>query len=269
MCKLSAVVPATVYAREQRARLSGFTLIEILVVIAIIAILAAILFPVMTEARQKARQSNCTSNLRQLGLGVQMYAEEQRGYPGASSPATTVPRTRWVDHIYPYVKNERVYLCPSMRRPDVLSKKFARNQNAKYGGYGYNFQYLGNSRVAPPNLPFTATDSAVRMPTKTVAIVDTNGALNTDGTFSGEGTYVVDPPLSSNRGSGNASGYYASSSFANGGRSMPAERHGGFVNVAFADGHAKSMRLSELDDLNSDGVVDNGYWNGLANPYWR
>ena len=198
-----------------------------------------------------------------------MYAEGQGGYPGASSPATTAPRTRWVDHIYPYVKNESVCLCPSTRRAEILSKKFAHNQNGKYGGYGYNFQYLGNSRIAPPNLPFTATDSSIRVPGKTVAIADTNGVLNTDGTYSGEGTYVVDPPFSSSRGSGNASGYYGNASFANRGRSMPAERHGGLVNVAFADGHAKSMRLSMLDDFNSDGVADNGYWNGLANPHWR
>ena len=54
----------------------GFTLIELLVVIAIIAILAAILFPVFAKARAKARQTACMSNLKQLGLGFEMYAQD-------------------------------------------------------------------------------------------------------------------------------------------------------------------------------------------------
>ena len=55
-------------------RRRGFTLIELLVVIAIIAILAAILFPVFAQARERARQTACLSNLRQVGLGLQLYA---------------------------------------------------------------------------------------------------------------------------------------------------------------------------------------------------
>src|SRR3954468_764824 len=59
-----------------RRRPQGFTLIELLVVIAIIAILAAILFPVFAQAREKARQTTCASNLRQLGLAAVMYAQD-------------------------------------------------------------------------------------------------------------------------------------------------------------------------------------------------
>jgi len=247
---------------------SGFTLIELLAVIAIIAILASILFPVFAMAREKARQTTCISNLRQLGLAVQMYAVDYEGYPMMSSPSWFSPRTRWADAIYSYVKNEQLFSCPAVSESGILSKKFAHNQSIKYGGYGYNYQYLGNSRSVPPYLPFAATESMIQVPAETIAIADTSGVLTPDGSSSGEGTYTIDPPLPSSRGSGNTSGYYAGISFANGGRSMPAERHNNLVDVAFADGHAKAMKLSRLDDFNGDGMPDNGYWNGRADPNW-
>ena len=59
-----------------RSAWRGFTLIELLVVIAIIAILAAILFPVFAQAREKARGAACLSNVKQLGLALQMYAQD-------------------------------------------------------------------------------------------------------------------------------------------------------------------------------------------------
>lgn len=92
----------------------GFTLIELLVVIAIIAILAAILFPVFARAREKARETNCIAHLKQIGLGLQMYADDydmllplayidpvSDGPPGLS------------DVLQPYTKNRQIFRCPS------------------------------------------------------------------------------------------------------------------------------------------------------------
>src|SRR5512144_498244 len=79
----------------------GFTLIELLVVIAIIAILAAILFPVFAQAREKARQISCLSNIKQIGLGVLMYAQDyDETYPFAWGQTGA-----WYESVDPYIKN--------------------------------------------------------------------------------------------------------------------------------------------------------------------
>ncbi|MCW3094762.1 MAG: prepilin-type N-terminal cleavage/methylation domain [Chthonomonadaceae bacterium] len=100
----------------------GFTLIELLVVIAIIAILAAILFPVFAQARAKARGASCLSNIKQLTLGMTMYAQDydesfpqwhwDESYNGGSSAYTNNATSLWWNAIYPYVKNAAVYHCP-------------------------------------------------------------------------------------------------------------------------------------------------------------
>ena len=102
-------------------RRKGFTLIELLVVIAIIAILAAILFPVFARARENARKANCLSNMKQIGLGMQMYAQDYDGCIRASNggPWTTPYQGEgaWqaLSYYYPYIKNTGVYICPSTR----------------------------------------------------------------------------------------------------------------------------------------------------------
>ena len=116
-----------------------FTLIELLVVIAIIAILAAMLLPALSKARGKARQISCASNLKQLGLAMNMYLGDNddtfpfwhwgthRNLPLAQQPAI------WFSAIYPYVGDANSYICP------VRSDADLRN----YGGYFSNQIYPG------------------------------------------------------------------------------------------------------------------------------
>jgi prepilin-type N-terminal cleavage/methylation domain-containing protein/prepilin-type processing-associated H-X9-DG protein len=87
----------------------AFTLIELLVVTAIISLLIAILLPGLALARSQARRTVCTSNLRNIGLGVQIYALEYKSYP----PAWINGTCRWMDLIKPYIaKSSGVYQCP-------------------------------------------------------------------------------------------------------------------------------------------------------------
>src|SRR5213082_792156 len=106
-----------------RMRRTGFTLIELLVVIAIIAILAAILFPVFAQAREKARQASCLSNLKQLGTAIMMYVQDyEESYP----LYVHYPKGDfyWFDMINPYVKaqNSRtsIFVCPSLARRSTV-----------------------------------------------------------------------------------------------------------------------------------------------------
>lgn len=100
-------------------RRSAFTLIELLVVIAIIAVIAAILFPVFAQAREKARETTCVSNCRQIGLAVRMYVQDyDETFPifhaYNTQPAAGVPGHKGIEEeLLPYTKNRDVFRCPN------------------------------------------------------------------------------------------------------------------------------------------------------------
>ncbi|MCS7225029.1 MAG: DUF1559 domain-containing protein, partial [Armatimonadetes bacterium] len=104
----------------------AFTLIELLVVIAIIAVLASILFPVFSQAREKARQTACVSNMKNLSLAVTQYVQDHdEAFPFHRTPCYAggigVYRTvffgagDWYETVYTYGRSWDIYRCPSAR----------------------------------------------------------------------------------------------------------------------------------------------------------
>ncbi len=128
----------------QPGKCGGFTLIEILIVIAIIMLLAALLFPVFARARENARRSSCQSNLKQLALAAMQYTQDNDerlfGF------FTNLPSVDWMDRIDPYVKSDPLFFCPSETNATATLPVTSANIS-----YCYNNFYLsinGNSNAA-------------------------------------------------------------------------------------------------------------------------
>jgi len=218
----------------------AFTLIELLVVIAIIAILASILFPVFARARENARKAACQSNLKQIGLGVMMYAQDyDETYPIASLTYTGGAIWQVLD---PYVKNDQVWVCPTA---GVIMSGSTRVHS---GGYGWNIcgtQYVGSGATGngfgwTNSKPCTQSGSTtsftklagVSYPAQTVMMDD---PASTGYTGNGE---QMDPVNNRNYlpvlHGGQVGPFYQSSAV-----NLTSFEGGG--NYLFADGHVKFM----------------------------
>jgi len=174
----------------------AFTLIELLVVIAIIAILAAILFPVFAQAREKARQASCASNLRQIGMALAMYRGDCDEMQTESSPDPEVYNGKvddcettytWRAVIMPYTKSAAIFVCPSdSLRDGIVQDKITgpllpKADYCSFGGYGC-FETYANDGRGPFPTTFTPRirEAHVQDPAGTIAVADTAGPAGPD-----------------------------------------------------------------------------------------
>jgi len=247
----------------------GFTLIEILVVITIISILAAILFPVFARARENARRASCLSNLKQIGLGMMMYAQDYDehyplawlGAPGAGWPlqpglrhttflssatpylADNSSRILWMDLIYPYTKSVQIYTCPSAGLPTDAS--YGYNLAISHYHSTYNTNFGGDtSNQFPIGL------SQVTHPAEVILIGDFNSQY-----------HLLYGPVNFKQWGGSA---VASERL----RTSP---HMEGSNIVFADGHAKWRKTSDIIgkmvSSGSCGIAGGAYCSPDWNPF--
>lgn len=251
----------------ERNRRSGFTLIELLVVIAIIAILAAILFPVFAQAREKARQTACLSNSKQIALAIHMYMQDSdETMPIAISWNDPRVSGLWSDRVQPYAKNWDMMFCPSggSRLPATWQGDPTRN-NSMYWRYtvqyGLNVTYL-NKGTPPGCNDFgpLRTDGNMFGPPMVLAGISQVGSTvllaetgQSSGLDANVGTAVVYAPGAMNSTDGsctygdwgnNANLWYGLNGITNTGFFSPRHSDGG--NVAFCDGHTKFYRSGGL-----------------------
>ena len=220
---------------RQRNYSQAFTLIELLVVIAIIAILAAILFPVFAKAREKARQTACLSNEKQIGLAFFQYSQD---YDEAMPSVQTVagdPSTTWQLLIQPYMKNYDIFNCPDDN--NTARVPYVPKDTNKVGSYAVTAAYTTQTPIPMSYLNRTSFVAQVKSPATTFLVADRADLVPANGTdytlfYLGGGQAV----------SISGSPRQANAPFNCG----LVERHTDRINVLWVDGHVKSTGLDAL-----------------------
>ncbi|HEU4753946.1 MAG TPA: DUF1559 domain-containing protein [Armatimonadota bacterium] len=242
----------------------GFTLIELLVVIAIIAILAAILFPVFAQAREAARKAACTSNMKQIGLALGSYATDYDGYMPPSQLPPTGANVSWPTMLFPYVKNEGIFVCPSGEK-GIVARSLGNSVTQSYCGITdtnnvpNRFGLHGDGSTMPLGLVNRLSYGRNLIPTNAWSTAgftggDKSGFVTTGTTLSVHEAQIEDPAgtihimdaWTTQCDQGNSirgiQQEIRTDHFSNGTASKVAYRHNGGFMALFGDGHARWVK---------------------------
>jgi len=247
--------------RSVFGRANGFTLIELLVVIAIIALLAAILFPVFARAREKARQTQCASNEKQLALGMMQYVQDNdETYPGFANWGFGGD---WGTPILPYTNSTQLLHCPSTNGtgPDYEMNGFLGCGNGKGVVQSGSTQCTGcaPSWCNPPGL------TLAQVPLPAVTWLYWEGA---DEYYAGTAVFQTynspgnhtDPNLCPTTTGGPFTVcWYGDNNFTY-------QLHHNGMNITYTDGHVKFMPQAQLRTLGNSTVFA-GAINGVITSW--
>ncbi|MGI4788594.1 MAG: DUF1559 domain-containing protein [Janthinobacterium lividum] len=241
-----------------RQRINGFTLIELLIVIAIIAILAAILFPVFSKVRESARRTSCTSNLKQIGIALVQYADDNDEHlvsfispPPAYGPSDAVTNSKWMDAVYPFLKSEQVFDCPDHSYPAapgyyMSTGDYKFRSGSNYGSYAINDFYRDYADPIHHSPPVSLSDNP-----RTLSQFD--AASTTVWVMDGDSYWISCQDLSTYPTPVVISGAVNELLDEYGDHLI--ERHLGTLNVLYCDGHVKATHLAQLTKTNSQGIM--------------
>ncbi|HEX8234646.1 MAG TPA: prepilin-type N-terminal cleavage/methylation domain-containing protein [Abditibacteriaceae bacterium] len=196
----------------------GFTLIEVLIVVCVIAILCAILLPVMSRVRDTAKTTVCASNLRQIGIALEMYANDNKYYPPAPAP----DNCSWADKMVQYVKSNEVFECP-LALDGEYRPGCGPSETKDELIYHFNGSYLLNNLTVDLN-GRQLSQSRLKNPSGTLLVLDGNSPLGWTG--ASPNSALLSPKDIEEMG--------------------VELRHNEGSNVLFADGHVKRLRLQIL-----------------------
>jgi prepilin-type N-terminal cleavage/methylation domain-containing protein/prepilin-type processing-associated H-X9-DG protein len=217
---------------------TGFTLIELLVVIAIIAILAAMLLPVLSSAKEKAYQTSCLNNQKQLTLAWCVYKDDNNGRFVIDDPADVTNYPSWLygnmtvstdktnvaliksGLLYPYVSNGGVYRCPSDTTGNVRSYSMQEQLGSYLDGVPYNEQ----AAAGVPGYTPEYKESEIKNSSSTLVFLDENESTLNDGFFA--------TPITGDKWNDN-----------------PGILHSRGCNLSFVDGHVEHWRWKDARTL--------------------